>query len=72
MRMKASTAALEPFSKRLLLPWQRVPSHPASGEELQEARPLQGPFSFSSVVWRFQPSLYSFTTGYLGRGGRPL
>jgi hypothetical protein len=72
MRTKASTAALDPFSQRPLLLGRRVPRRPASGQELQEARHLQGPFSFSSMISCFRPSLYSFTTGYLGRGGRPL
>jgi len=31
---KASTAALDLFGQRLLLPRQRVPRHPASGQTL--------------------------------------
>jgi len=37
MRTKASTAALDPFSQRPLLLRRRVPRHPASGQEWQEA-----------------------------------
>jgi hypothetical protein len=34
MSTKASTAALDRFGQRLLLPRRRAPSHPASGQIL--------------------------------------
>jgi hypothetical protein len=36
MSTKASTAALDPFCQRLLLPQRRATRHPASGQNLQE------------------------------------
>jgi hypothetical protein len=41
MSTKSSTAALDPFCQRLLLPQRRAPRHPASGQKLHERKSTQ-------------------------------
>ena len=42
---KASTAALDPISQRLLLPQRRASRHPASGQEMHETKGMNVEFA---------------------------